>query len=90
MPSEFERLIDELAAFRRQREAPVFRKSFLRTVPVAVAPSPTAADQRRNFNVASRNLMAKAMTSFQKGKISALDVARLQAKIHLDADRTIK
>jgi hypothetical protein len=90
VPSEFEKLIDEMAAYRRQPEAPVSRKTYMRTVPVPVTLPPTAADQRRSFNVASNNLMAKAMTSFQEGKISALEVARLQARIHLDADRMIR
>src|SRR6185437_6693059 len=67
---------------------PAFRKALaaVESIHASIAPPPAApapaGNRRQTFNEVTAGIMAKAMAAFEGGRMSALDVARLEARIH--------
>jgi hypothetical protein len=98
--SEFELLVQEMAAEAQKARAPTMLKSITVTRRVPVTPAVPAAPQRsaaqidaaarQTFKEGANRIMAKAMTAFDAKRLSGGDVNRIHARILLAADQMFK
>jgi hypothetical protein len=89
MPSEFSRLVEELGAeIDRRRKAGTLAKAMDAGPPPIAAPAPPdlqtlpATEIRRRILDAESEIFAKAFVDLQAGRISSVDIARMEIQMN--------